>query len=114
MNTLQECKEGKEENKLKKFIKPTILEISDYCFERNNKIDATHFFDYYEANGWMAGRVKMKDWKATVRTWEKNDYKKPHQNGQSPKPDKLSNAIEIFTTNDAILRERLRQEQENG
>ena len=56
--------------KTKKFIKPTIKEIKDYCIERNNNIEAERFFNHYESNGWMVGRNKMKDWKASVRTWE--------------------------------------------
>jgi hypothetical protein len=55
-----------------KFIKPTLEEISLYCQERKNNIDAERFFDYYETNGWMAGKNKMKDWKAAVRNWERN------------------------------------------
>lgn len=55
-----------------KFKKPTIEEIKQYCSERNNKIDAEHFYDYYESNGWKVGRNSMKDWKATIRTWERN------------------------------------------
>ena len=62
------------------FIKPTFEEISQYCRERKNKIDPQHFIDYYEANGWMVGRNKMKDWKACVRTWEARQKKdKPYQ-----------------------------------
>lgn len=60
-------------NKKKKFIKPTFEEVSSYCLERNNKVDAQRFIDYYEANGWKVGRNSMKDWKAAIRTWEKND-----------------------------------------
>lgn len=56
----------------KKFIKPSVSEIRDYCDERNNGIDAQEFFDFYEAKGWMIGRSPMKDWRACVRTWEKN------------------------------------------
>lgn len=55
-----------------KFKKPTIEEIKQYCSERNNKIDAERFYDYYESNGWKVGRNPMKDWKATIRTWERN------------------------------------------
>ena len=62
--------EGKKINK--KFVKPTIEEISDYCHERNNTIDAESFFNFYESKGWMVGKSQMKDWKAAVRTWEKN------------------------------------------
>ena len=53
-------------------VKPTIVEIQEYCSERMNQVDAEKFFDYYESNGWMVGKNKMKDWKASVRTWERN------------------------------------------
>ena len=56
-----------------RFRKPTIEEIRAYCRERDNGIDAERFFDYYEARGWQVGKSPMKDWKAAVRTWEKND-----------------------------------------
>lgn len=52
------------------FIIPKIEEIKKYCNERNNKINPLQFYDYYQSNGWMVGRNKMKDWKAAVRTWE--------------------------------------------
>ena len=58
----------------KRFSKPTIDEIGDYCKERNNRIDPQKFFDYYESNGWKVGKNPMKDWKAAVRTWERNGY----------------------------------------
>lgn len=57
-----------------KFVKPTVEEIRAYCRERNNIVDAEHFFDYYESNGWKVGKNTMKDWKAAVRTWERNGY----------------------------------------
>jgi len=54
---------------------PTVGEISKYCEERNNGIDSEHFHDFYSSKGWMIGKNKMKDWKAAVRTWEKNNAK---------------------------------------
>jgi hypothetical protein len=63
--------------KTKRFMKPNIQEIKDYCFERKNNVDVNKFFNYYEANGWKVGKNAMKDWKACVRTWEGNDYNKP-------------------------------------
>ena len=30
------------------------------------------FFDHYERIGWMVGKNKMKDWKASVRYWKSN------------------------------------------
>lgn len=56
------------------FAKPTVVEVRTYCQERKNNVDPERFVDYYESNGWKVGKNSMKDWKATVRTWEKNGY----------------------------------------
>lgn len=53
---------------------PKIEDVKAYCAERKNKVDAQQWFDHYTSNGWRVGRNPMKDWKAAVRTWEKNDY----------------------------------------
>lgn len=52
--------------------KPTLEEVKAYCKERNNGVDAERWFNYYSANGWKVGKNPMKDWKAAVRTWERN------------------------------------------
>lgn len=59
------------------FKKPSLEEIREYCLERSNTVDPNRFFDFYESNGWLVGKNKMKDWKASVRTWEKNNFDKP-------------------------------------
>ena len=65
------AKPAKEEPaKRTSFEKPTVEEIAAYCSERKNGIDAQAFFDFYESKGWKVGAVKMKDWRASVRTWE--------------------------------------------
>lgn len=58
-------------NNIYVFKKPTIDEIESYCKERNNNVNANRFYDFYESKGWMVGKNKMKDWKASIRTWEK-------------------------------------------
>jgi hypothetical protein len=58
----------------KRFVPPTLEEVIDYCNERQNNIDPEQFIDYYTTNGWKVGKNKMKDWKASVRTWERNGY----------------------------------------
>ncbi|WP_347394857.1 Lin1244/Lin1753 domain-containing protein [Parabacteroides leei] len=73
-------KEYKE--KASAFIPPQLSEIDNYCKDRGNSVDASRFYDWYTANGWMVGKNKMKDWKAAVRTWEKEDKSKK-QNNQS-------------------------------
>lgn len=65
-----------EESKpLKRFTAPTLEEVKEYCSERKNGVDAERFVNYYTANGWKVGKNPMKDWKAAVRTWERNTEK---------------------------------------
>lgn len=60
-----------------RFRKPTREEVAEYCQERGNHVNVDRFMDYYESNGWKVGKNPMKDWKAAVRTWEKNGYDNP-------------------------------------
>lgn len=63
----------KERNKeIKNNIRPSIEEVEAYCSERGNRVDPQKWFDYYSSNGWKVGKNPMKDWKACVRTWERN------------------------------------------
>lgn len=64
--------EIKEKNKKNIFTPPTAEEVKAYCLERQNGIDANTFVNFYAAKGWMIGKNRMKDWKAAVRTWERN------------------------------------------
>ena len=64
-------------------IPPTLEEVSAYCRERGNNVDPEQFYDHYEAKGWMIGRTKMKDFKAAIRNWERDDRRKVSNNGQS-------------------------------
>lgn len=70
------------QEKKKRFVIPTVEEVQAYCTERGNNIDAQHFVDYYSARGWMLGKNHIKDWKACVRTWERNDSFKPQKQVQ--------------------------------
>lgn len=63
----------------KRFTPPTVEEVAEYCRERNNHVDPVHFVDYYTSNDWKVGKNKMKDWKAAVRTWERNGYSNKQQ-----------------------------------
>jgi hypothetical protein len=81
-----------------RFKKPTLQEVLDYCKERRNTVNAQRFIDYYESKGWKVGRDGMKDWKASVRTWETSEKAKPSPPSYSVTlPDwqkKLSGAAE--------------------
>lgn len=65
--------------KSKTFKPPTVEEVWQYCNERCNNVDAQEFVDHYTANNWFRGKTKIKDWKACVRTWEKNATNKKQQ-----------------------------------
>ena len=60
----------------KRFIPPTVDMVSEYCLERKNSVDPEEFVDFYTSKGWLIGKNKMKDWKAAVRTWERNSKPK--------------------------------------
>ena len=55
---------------------PTIGQVVDYCRERKNNVDPERFHAYYTAIGWMVGKNPMRNWKAAVVTWERNDQAK--------------------------------------
>lgn len=67
-----------EKTKKKAFTPPSVQEVQAYCLERGNGINAEQFIDYYTARGWELSKGrKVKDWKACVRTWERNGYDTP-------------------------------------
>ena len=75
-NTEEDIKEttlkGSKE-KRSRFSPPSVEDVTAYCRERKNGVDPQKFIDFYTAKGWMIGPNPMKDWKASVRTWEQRD-----------------------------------------
>ena len=70
---------NKRESRARCFSPPTVADVEAYCYERGNGIDAQRFVDFYETRGWMAGKAKVKDWRACVRTWESRNGKSSGQ-----------------------------------
>lgn len=57
----------------RKATKPSLEERNEYGKQigmASDDIEA--FFDHFESNGWQVGRTTMKDWKAAMRTWNRN------------------------------------------
>ena len=54
------------------FVPPTKEEINSEF----PGFDAERFIDFYSSKGWMVGKNKMKDWKASVRTWLRSSDQK--------------------------------------
>lgn len=81
------------------FEPPTVEEVKAYCQERKNAVDPQHFVDYYTANGWVQGKGKpIKDWRATVRTWE-------HSGSTSTAPKSVTPGQDFNPSPDQIQRQ---------
>ena len=83
-NTLKGVKE-------KHFVPPTLENVREYCQEKGYNVDAERFVDFYESKGWMIGKNKMKDWKATVRNWARGQNKPAGSGPIKPKKNAFQN-----------------------
>ncbi len=73
-NVIKEKTTKKEKRTYVVFQRPTLEEINAYLEEKGyTHTDAEKFFDFYESKNWMVGKNKMKDWKASVRNWERTE-----------------------------------------
>ena len=84
---------------LKRFKAPTVEEVRAYILEKGYSVDAESFVDYYTSKGWVVGKSPMKDWRAAVRTWNKNNAKFNSSAGSSyyanNKPNRMLTPNEI-------------------
>jgi hypothetical protein len=69
-----------------KFQKPELEEcMAAFAEAGSSRDEGEKFWNYYEANGWHAGRQKMRDWHAAARNWIKRSHEyqanKPQQQG---------------------------------
>ena len=95
-NKEKEAEEDANASKKKTgFVKPTIEEVASHIAVKGYHFDAERFHAYYESNGWMVGKNKMKDWKAACRTWEsKRKEESPSLFYQQEEQTRDSNKIE--------------------
>lgn len=78
-------KEIKERGKAARFRAPSPAEVDEYARSyaegkgldlASTDFDPERFVDFYAQKGWMVGRAKMKDWKASVRIWVRSSKPK--------------------------------------
>jgi len=82
-------------DKVKAFRKPTLEQVKDYCSSIQTITDPELFFDNYESTGWIkANGQPVKDWKATIRTWEKRNK----DNGKSKVTNEYKRKLDALTT----------------
>ena len=86
--------------KADRFVPPDVNQVQEYCDSRNNGIDAQTFVDFYTSKGWMVGKNKMKDWKAAVRTWERNGKRSCNTAVVNSQKDQLAELLDGIEVNE--------------
>lgn len=65
---------------------PSFEEVKEYVQQLGYQMDPAAFYDYYESTGWVKRNGQpIKDWKASVRTWERRE-KQFKNNGNGSRP----------------------------
>ncbi len=82
------------DSKAKRFTKPSIQDLKEYIKEKDLNVDPDAFFDYYESKGWIVGKSPMKNWKAALRNWERNEYGTRQQSGKEPPAANIAESVE--------------------
>ena len=82
VSTIKNKDKDKEEDKDKdqdkgvsgaRFAPPTPEDVAAFCRERGNSVDPVKFCAFYQSKGWKVGKNPMKDWRAAVITWERDN-----------------------------------------
>ena len=68
----------KVKNEKSVFIPPTLEEITNYCIDRQNGVDAKRFHDSYQVAGWVDSNGKpIINWKQKmIQVWERKEQPK--------------------------------------
>ena len=74
-------------------------------------VDAERFVDFYAAKDWMIGRNRMKDWKAAVRNWARQDH---FSAAGKQKKNAFLNFDDRGTDYDAMVAEEARRMIQDG
>lgn len=88
------------DNNKKTFTPPSVSDVSDYCTLNGYGIDPESFVDFYASKGWMVGKNKMKDWKASVRTWVRSQRQESTAKGSK---NQFHNFDQRDTDYDALM-----------
>jgi hypothetical protein len=81
----EEEEQEEEQEQEKRFQKPTIEDVKTYMKEQGMNDISERWMSHYESNGWLVGKNKMKDWKASVRTWKLNNLQTEEIKTNKPK-----------------------------
>ena len=90
--------------KERKFVPPTLEEVTSYCQERNSPVNPKEFFDYYSIGDWKDSQGnKVKNWKQKLITWEKHRTEARTEQTSRPKygmtQEDIDSVMEKFRRN---------------
>ena len=90
-------KEKEKKESAGKPPRPTIDEVRQYVREKNYTFDPEAFFNYYDSNGWMVGKNKMKNWKAACATWQRKETEYNNKINKNKNYGRDKNSIDGFS-----------------
>ncbi len=63
-------KENKRSKEEKKFIPPSLEEVKKYILEKQLKVNAEQFYNYFTEGNWVDSKGNpVKSWKQKILTW---------------------------------------------
>lgn len=100
LTEIRDLLKPKEKKAVKRFEKPSYMDVDVYCTIKNNGVDAQSFIDFYESNGWKVGKNPMKNWKAALTTWSKRNGKQTNGYDQRSRAQKVSDKLDEIARKD--------------
>lgn len=80
----------------RRFQKPSLDEIRQYCRDKGYNVDAEQFYNFYESKGWVVGKSPMKNWRAAVSTWSKREKEIPQRKRDTRKVSVLEHNLKVM------------------
>lgn len=70
--------EASDAERQNRFSPPSVAEVENFIKDNNIAgVDAYKWWNFYNSKGWYVGKTKMKNWKSSIRTWERSANNNP-------------------------------------
>lgn len=79
INRREEKRLEREGQNRKRFMPPSLEELSAYIAEKNYTVSPHSFIAFYSSKGWMVGKNKMKCWRSAVTQWQLREKQNTHE-----------------------------------
>lgn len=94
-------KEEKKKSKRKSFTPPTLEEIQKYVLEKQLKVNAEQFYNYFTEGDWVDSKGNpVKSWKQKILTWNGySEKQKPPSKSNFKEREYSEEALEFLYSN---------------